>query len=132
MKNDLVRFIKRSRSQRRLGRLHVATFLVAGAFLTVARSTASTPSTQTASTPATSPGTAATPPTAGSPALKQIDQAALKTMVDKIAKELLVPVAVVLLRTPQGEFTVAYGTTLLGATSPPSAGTYFRTASNTN
>ena len=52
-------------------------------------------------------------------------------MVDTTAKELLIPGAVVLLRTPQGEFTVAYGTTLLGATSPPSADTYFRIASNT-
>jgi D-alanyl-D-alanine carboxypeptidase len=37
----------------------------------------------------------------------------------------------VLLRAPQGEFRVAYGTTLLGTASPPSAGTYFRIASNT-
>ena len=64
-------------------------------------------------------------------ALKPIDQAALQTMVDTTAKELLIPGAVVLLRTPQGEFTVSYGTTLLGATSPPRADTYFRIASNT-
>jgi len=38
---------------------------------------------------------------------------------------------VVLLRTPQGDFTVSYGTTLLGATSPPSEDTHFRIASNT-
>jgi len=38
---------------------------------------------------------------------------------------------VVLLRTPQGEFTVTYGTTLLGATTPPRADTHFRIASNT-
>ena len=69
--------------------------------------------------------------TAGSSALKPIDQAALQTMVDTTAKELLIPGAVVLLRTPQGEFTVTYGTTLLGATSPPRADTHFRIASNT-
>ena len=46
-----------------------------------------------------------------SSALKPIDQAALQTMVDTTAKELLVPGAVVLLRTPQGEFTVTHGTT---------------------
>ena len=40
-------------------------------------------------------------------ALKSIDQAALKTMVDTTAKELLIPGAVVLLRTPQGEFMVS-------------------------
>ena len=39
-------------------------------------------------------------------ALKPIDQAALQTMVDTTAKELLIPGAVVLLRTPQGVFTV--------------------------
>lgn len=52
-------------------------------------------------------------------------------MVDTTAKELLIPGAVVLLRTPQGEFTISYGTTLLGATSPPRADTHFRIASNT-
>jgi D-alanyl-D-alanine carboxypeptidase len=65
------------------------------------------------------------------PALKPIDQAALQTMVETTAKKLLIPGAVVLLRTPQGEFTVTYGTTLLGAISPPSAETHFRIASNT-
>src|SRR5881392_2571806 len=70
-------------------------------------------------------------PTAGTPALKPIDQAALQTMVDNIAKELLIPGAVILLRTPQGEFTVTYGTTLLGTTTPPRADTHFRIASNT-
>src|SRR5436309_11346308 len=68
---------------------------------------------------------------AGSSALKPIDQAALQTMVDTTAKELLVPGALMLLRTPQGEFTVTYGTTQLGTTSPPRADTHFRIASNT-
>jgi len=67
----------------------------------------------------------------GSSALKPIGPAALQTMVDTTAKELLIPGAVVLLRTPQGEFTVNYGTTLLGATTPPRADTHFRIASNT-
>src|SRR4029077_95147 len=64
-------------------------------------------------------------------ALKPIDQAALQTMVDTTAKALLIPGAVVLLRTPQGKFTVTYGTTLLGAISPPRADTHFRIPSNT-
>ena len=64
-------------------------------------------------------------------ALKPIDKAALQTMVDTTARELLIPGALVVLRTPQGEFTVSYGTTLLGATSPPAADTHFRIASNT-
>ncbi|MGB9157417.1 MAG: hypothetical protein WCB20_13075, partial [Chthoniobacterales bacterium] len=69
--------------------------------------------------------------TADSSALKPIDKAALQNMVDKTAKELLVPGAVLLLRTPQGEFKVTYGTTQLGKTSPPNANTHFRIASNT-
>ena len=69
--------------------------------------------------------------TAGSSALKPIDQAALQTLVDTTAKELLIPGAVVLLRTPQGDFTATYGTTQLGTTSPPRADTHFRIASNT-
>jgi D-alanyl-D-alanine carboxypeptidase len=64
-------------------------------------------------------------------ALKPIDKAALQNLVDTTAKELLIPGCVVLLRTPQGEFAVSYGTTLLGANSPPRADTHFRIASNT-
>ena len=64
-------------------------------------------------------------------ALKTIDRAAFQTMVETTAKELMLPGAVVLLRTPQGEFTVNYGTTLLSANSPPRLGTHFRIASNT-
>src|SRR5436309_12992605 len=70
-------------------------------------------------------------PTAGTPALKTIDQAALQSMVDTTIKELLIPGAVVLLRTPQGEFTAASGTTQLNTNNPPRADTHFRIASNT-
>src|SRR5947199_3252863 len=69
--------------------------------------------------------------TVGSSALKPIDPAALQVTVGTAAREMLVPGAVVLLRTPQGEFTVTYGTTLLGATTPPRPDTHFRIASNT-
>jgi len=69
--------------------------------------------------------------TKGSSALKPIDQAALQAAVDATAAELLVPGALVILSTPQGEFTVSYGTTTLGATIPPRADTHFRIASNT-
>lgn len=65
------------------------------------------------------------------PALKPISQAALQTMVNAAARELMLPGALVLLRTPQGDFTAAYGTTQIGTTSRPGAGTYFRIASNT-
>ena len=43
----------------------------------------------------------------------------------------MVPGAVVVLRTPQGNFDAAVGTTELGAQTPPDANTHFRIASNT-
>jgi len=102
--------------------------LKSGALILAALLIAAWPVAVTAGTSATSPGTGATkaPST-----LKRIDQAALQAMVDKTAKELMVPGALVLLRTPQGDFTVSYGTTELGAASPPTADTQFRIASNT-
>jgi D-alanyl-D-alanine carboxypeptidase len=51
--------------------------------------------------------------------------------VETNARELLVPGALVLLRTPQGDFIAASGTTQLNTTNPPRADTYFRIASNT-
>jgi D-alanyl-D-alanine carboxypeptidase len=69
--------------------------------------------------------------TRGSSALNPIDQAALQAVVEATAKELLIPGAMVILSTPEGEFTVSYGTTTLGATIPPRADTHFRIASNT-
>ncbi len=64
-------------------------------------------------------------------ALKPISQAALQTMLAATARRLLIPGAVILLRTPQGEFTATYGTTKLGTTSVPTTNTYFRIASCT-
>jgi D-alanyl-D-alanine carboxypeptidase len=68
---------------------------------------------------------------AGSPALKPIDRAALQATVDAAIREMLVPGAIVLVRTPQGEVTISAGTTELGATIAPRADTYFRIASIT-
>ena len=68
---------------------------------------------------------------ASATSLKLIDRAALQNVVDTTARELMVPGAMVLLRTPQGEFIVSYGTAELGAAIPPRSGTYFRIASNT-
>jgi D-alanyl-D-alanine carboxypeptidase len=69
--------------------------------------------------------------TADSSALKPIDRAALQSLVDTTIKELLIPGAVVVLRTPQGDFTAASGTTQLNTKNPPRAETQFRIASNT-
>jgi D-alanyl-D-alanine carboxypeptidase len=72
--------------------------------------------------------TAAAQTTSG---LKPIDQRALRALVGKTAQELHVPGAVVLLRTPQGEFTATYGTTRLGSRIRPRTSTHFRIASIT-
>jgi D-alanyl-D-alanine carboxypeptidase len=63
--------------------------------------------------------------------LKPFDPIALRGTVEATAKELLLPGAMVLLRTPQGEFVFGYGATVLGGTTPPRADTHFRIASKT-
>lgn len=63
--------------------------------------------------------------------LKQIDRAALQAMVSSTAQELGVPGALVLLRTPQGDFVATYGSTVRGTDTPPTTDTHFRIASNT-
>jgi D-alanyl-D-alanine carboxypeptidase len=63
--------------------------------------------------------------------LKPFDPAALRGVAETTAKELLLPGAMVLLRTPQGDFAFGYGATELGGTIPPRADTHFRVASNT-
>jgi D-alanyl-D-alanine carboxypeptidase len=85
------------------------------------------------STSSTAPAGSGTTATAGPPvasALKPIDQSALQTVVEKAAKEMLVPGAVVAIRTPQGSYTAAVGTTELGKQTPPEVNTHFRIASN--
>jgi D-alanyl-D-alanine carboxypeptidase len=118
-------FIGQPGSRRRRGHLRVASFVVGAALLIAGCSSTTTSSTSTASTAARA---TASP---GSSALRPIDRAALQAIVDITARELLVPGAVVLLRTHQGEFTVTYGTTMLGAAASPRADTHFRIASNT-
>jgi D-alanyl-D-alanine carboxypeptidase len=63
--------------------------------------------------------------------LKSIDQASLQAMLDRTTHDLLIPGAVIVLRTPQGSYTVATGTTQLGSVRPPDADTHFRIASIT-
>jgi D-alanyl-D-alanine carboxypeptidase len=75
-----------------------------------------------------------TPPSASTAiatALKTIDPKALQDVVAASAEKLMVPGAMVVLRTPQGEFTAAVGTTDLAAATPPTPNTHFRIASNT-
>jgi D-alanyl-D-alanine carboxypeptidase len=63
--------------------------------------------------------------------LKPFDPVALQGVVEVTAKELLLPGALVLLRTPRGDFTFGYGATELGGKNSPLADTHFRAASNT-
>ena len=63
--------------------------------------------------------------------LKPFDPVALQGVAETTAKELLLPGAMVLLHTPQGDFAFGYGATELGGTIPPRADTHFRAASNT-
>ena len=63
--------------------------------------------------------------------LKPFDPVALQGVVEATAKELLLPGAMVLLRTPQGDFAFGYGATELGGTTPPRTDMHFRAASNT-
>ncbi|HEY9758439.1 MAG TPA: serine hydrolase domain-containing protein [Oculatellaceae cyanobacterium] len=63
--------------------------------------------------------------------MRKFDKASLQAVIFAEAKKLCVPGAVVLLRTPQEQFTVNYGTTELGAHTTPDAQTHFRIASNT-
>src|SRR5262249_55503756 len=93
VRNEVRTFMEQALSRRRRGPRQVASFLVGAALLIAACSIRATPSPQTAS------------------GLKPIDPAALQALVDKTVQELLVPGAVVLLRTPQGDFTAASGTT---------------------
>jgi D-alanyl-D-alanine carboxypeptidase len=112
----------RSRRRRRPGqvlRLAVCVILLSTAGCAANSSPESTGSAPTATAPT------------GPSALKTIDPAALQATVDATVKELMIPGAIVVLRTPQGDFTTVSGTTLRGAESPPSADTYFRIASNT-
>jgi D-alanyl-D-alanine carboxypeptidase len=74
---------------------------------------------------------AATSTTAPGSGLKTIDQGALQALVDSRVKAQLIPGAVVVLSSPQGDFTVASGTTELGVQNLPDANTHFRIASNT-
>ncbi|MFF3012793.1 serine hydrolase domain-containing protein [Streptomyces sp. NPDC057939] len=74
----------------------------------------------------------ATEPGTGLPgATEPVDPAALRSAVEAAARKLMVPGAVVLLRTPQGTVRTTVGTTELGASDRPTTADHFRIASNT-
>ena len=87
--------------------------------------------TSTSSTTTAVSGTTATAgPPSSAAALKPIDQAALQSVIEKAARDMQVPGAVVAIHTPQGSYTAAVGTTEMDKTTPPDANTHFRIASN--
>ncbi|WP_411103989.1 serine hydrolase domain-containing protein [Streptomyces sp. cmx-4-9] len=77
------------------------------------------------------PAASAAAPTPGPSALKTIDPVAFRSSVAKAAAKLMVPGAVVLLRTPQGTFRATVGATAFDGTRPPSTADHVRIASNT-
>lgn len=102
--------------------------LAAALLLALSACSGASGGTTTSSAPASSaPATSA----AASAALKTVDPAALQTLVDQTIKDWLIPGAVVLVRTPQGDVTVGSGTAELGTSQTPDANTHFRIASNT-
>jgi D-alanyl-D-alanine carboxypeptidase len=68
---------------------------------------------------------------ADSAALPPLDRAALQTTVETLAKDLLVPGAVVVLRTPGGDFTSTYGATTYRGSTPTGIDQHVRIGSNT-
>jgi D-alanyl-D-alanine carboxypeptidase len=108
----------------RCGPIHIAGLGACVAMLITSCSSTTEP---TPVTPTTTTATTAAKPAA----LKTIDPQAFQAVVETAAERLKVPGAMVLVRTPQGDFSAAYGTTELGAQTPPTPDTHFRIASNT-
>src|SRR5690606_4646320 len=65
------------------------------------------------------------------PGLKPIDPATFQASIEGLARDLMLPGAMVLLSTLQGDIVFGYGTTELGKDTPPRADIHFRAASNT-
>jgi D-alanyl-D-alanine carboxypeptidase len=114
---------------RRVHPLHIVGLLASVVVLIAACSSTTEPTTSTPGASATT--TTATSSAPQNPALKTINPQAFHAVVEAAAKQLMVPGAMVLLRTPQGNFIAPVGTTELGAQTPPAANTHFRIASNT-
>ena len=63
--------------------------------------------------------------------LLPIDAVAMQGTVERLAKEMLVPGAVVILRTPNGDFATTYGVTTYRGTVPTGFEQHVRVGSNT-
>ena len=60
-----------------------------------------------------------------------LDSAALTAQFKQLAKEMRIPGAAMLIRTPGGEITATYGVTTLGGSTPVTLDDHFRVGSNT-
>ncbi len=118
------------RRSRPAGTAHGAGLLACVALLIAGCSSTPGPTTATSSGPhpVTTTATGAAPMNS---ALKPIDPARFQAVVESAVKEMRVPGAVVLLRTPQVNVDAVVGTTELGTRTSPDANTHFRIASNT-
>lgn len=65
------------------------------------------------------------------PALRPVNAAEMQGTVDRLSKEMLVPGAVIILRTPNGNFTTTYGVTTYRGMVPTSFEQHVRVGSNT-
>ena len=65
------------------------------------------------------------------PDLRPLDPVAMQATVERLAKEMLVPGAIVILRTPTGNFTTTYGVTTYRGSTPTSFDQHVRVGSNT-
>jgi D-alanyl-D-alanine carboxypeptidase len=116
-RNERIRF-RSVHPVRIAGLMACVAVLIAGCSSTTEPTTTSSATTTATSSPKES-------------ALKTIDPKAFQAVVEAAADKLMVPGAMVVLRTPQGDFNTAVGTTELGSRTPPAADTHFRIASNT-
>ena len=126
--SDERRRSRKARPTRIAGLAACVALLIASCSFTSGPTTTAPPGTPIGSQPATRTAIGSGPMRS---ALKPIDAAAFQAVIDGAAKKLMVPGAVVVLRTPQGNFDAVVGTTQLGAQTPPDANTHFRIASNT-
>ena len=107
-------------------RLTTKTMVAAAALvaaLTLSACTGPTDSTTPTATPAADGAKA--------PTLKPFDKDAVTAVFEKNAKSLGQPGAVMLIRTPKGEFTATYGVTSPGGSTPVSVDDHIRIGSNT-
>ncbi|MFF4101619.1 serine hydrolase domain-containing protein [Streptomyces sp. NPDC001903] len=124
--------MRTSRARRRTALLApCVALLIAGGGIPIGAAALGMPRADPSPTPAPAPTMTAPAPTRIPPPLKPIRPAAFQAAVDRAAKKLTVPGAVVVLRTPQGTYRAISGTSELGKAEPPATDDHFRIASNT-